>query len=177
MSLLQCLSSWWWRLNFDTFNENTFSSVFFFWLPVKRWRTIGFLIFSGGGVWRDHWGKCIKVVIFTESKRILKNQNQLILTKTRILKRNIADNIEFSNKYRVLIPVNKVISWLATLNLFCKIYFCRDEQVKVVNKMWFLRILCVLWCRYTLASPPFTSQCHKMVRHTLKILQHLLQDF
>ena len=24
---------------------------------------------------------------------------------------------------------------------------------------------------------PFTSQCRKTVRHTLKILQHLLQDF
>ena len=24
---------------------------------------------------------------------------------------------------------------------------------------------------------PFTSQCRKMVRRTLKILQHLLQDF
>ena len=26
-------------------------------------------------------------------------------------------------------------------------------------------------------SKSFTSQCRKMVRHTLKILQHLLQDF
>ena len=31
--------------------------------------------------------------------------------------------------------------------------------------------------RGDLISEPFTSQCRKMVRHTLKILQHLLQDF
>ena len=27
------------------------------------------------------------------------------------------------------------------------------------------------------AMQPFTSQCRKMVRHTLKILQQMLQDF